>query len=120
MLILFPIEESEELNVDTNSEGPVELEWDVDFDDKAADEDGQMKNFLMKSILFSTLLMPFLFSAQESTYVSIVDTNLYLHESERNYLGINLSPMVAGLLNNLNDHDIKNLRYIKEILEILI
>ena len=39
-------EESEELNVDTNSEGPVELEWDVDFDnDKAADEDGQMKIF---------------------------------------------------------------------------
>ena len=40
------IEESEELNVDTNSEGPVELEWDVDIDnDKAADEDGQMKIF---------------------------------------------------------------------------
>ena len=39
-------EESEELNVDTNSEGPVELEWDVDIDnDKAADEDGQMKIF---------------------------------------------------------------------------
>ena len=38
------IEESEELNVDTNSEGPVELEWDVD-NDKAADEDGQMKIF---------------------------------------------------------------------------
>ena len=37
-------EESEELNVDTNSEGPVELEWDVD-NDKAADEDGQMKIF---------------------------------------------------------------------------
>ena len=39
-------EESAELNVDTNSEGPVELEWDVDIDnDKAADEDGQMKIF---------------------------------------------------------------------------
>ena len=39
-------EESEVLNVDTNSEGPVELEWDVDIDnDKAADEDGQMKIF---------------------------------------------------------------------------
>ena len=39
-------EESEELNVDTNSEGPVELEWDLDIDnDKAADEDGQMKIF---------------------------------------------------------------------------
>ncbi len=39
-------EESEELNVDTNSEGPVELEWDIDIDnDKAADEDGQMKIF---------------------------------------------------------------------------
>ena len=37
-------EKSEELNVDTNSEGPVELEWDVD-NDKAADEDGQMKIF---------------------------------------------------------------------------
>ena len=37
-------EESEELNVDTNSEAPVELEWDVD-NDKAADEDGQMKIF---------------------------------------------------------------------------
>ncbi len=61
----------------------------------------------MKSILFFILLMPFLFSAQDTTYVSIVDTNLYLHESERNYLGINLSPMVAGLLTNLNDHDIK-------------
>ena len=39
-------EESEVLNVDTNSEGPVELEWDADIDnDKAADEDGQMKIF---------------------------------------------------------------------------
>ena len=39
-------EESEILNVDTNSEGPVELEWDVDIDnDQAADEDGQMKIF---------------------------------------------------------------------------
>ena len=61
----------------------------------------------MKSILFFLLSMPFLLSAQDTTYVSIADTNLYLHESERNYLGINLSPMVAGLLTNLNDHDIK-------------
>ena len=39
-------EESQALNVDTNTEGPVELEWDVNFDkDKDADEDGQMKIF---------------------------------------------------------------------------
>ena len=41
-------EESQALNVDTNTEGPVELEWDVNFDkDKDADKDadGQMKIF---------------------------------------------------------------------------
>ena len=44
----IPKEESKDLNVDTNSEGPVELEWDVDIsseEDKGADEDGQMKIF---------------------------------------------------------------------------
>ena len=39
-------EESQALNVDTNTEGPVELEWDVNFEkDKDEDEDGQMKIF---------------------------------------------------------------------------
>ena len=61
----------------------------------------------MKYIFLSTLLFPLILSSQDTTYVSIVDTNLYLHESERNYIGINLSPMVAGLLTNQNDHDIK-------------
>jgi len=49
---LIPKEKSGELNVDTNSEGAVELEWDVDIktendndDDNDADEDGQMKIF---------------------------------------------------------------------------
>ena len=44
----IPKEESKDLNVDTNSEGPLELEWDVDIsseEDKGADEDGQMKIF---------------------------------------------------------------------------
>ena len=40
----------------------------------------------MKYIFFFPLLFPFLLSSQDTTYVSIVDTNLYLHESERNYL----------------------------------
>ena len=54
-LIIQPVietinkEKSEELNVDTNSEGPVELEWNVEIntenDDKEADDDGQMKIF---------------------------------------------------------------------------
>ena len=61
----------------------------------------------MKYIFLSTLLFPLILSSQGTTYVSVVDTNLYLHESERNYIGINLSPMVAGLLTNQNDHDIK-------------
>jgi topoisomerase IV subunit A len=49
---LIPKEKSGELKVDTNSEGAVELEWDVDIktendndDDNDADEDGQMKIF---------------------------------------------------------------------------
>ena len=61
----------------------------------------------MKYIFLSTLLFPLILSSQDSTYVSVVDTNLHTHESERNYIGINLSPMVAGLLTNQNDHDIK-------------
>ena len=61
----------------------------------------------MKYILFLSLIIPFLTTAQDSTYVVIEDTNVYLHESERNYLGINLSPMVAGLLTNQNEHNIK-------------
>ena len=61
----------------------------------------------MKYIFLSTFLFPLILSSQDTTYVSFVDTNLYLHESERNYIGINLSPIVAGLLTNQNDHDIK-------------
>ena len=59
----------------------------------------------MKYILFLSLIIPFLITAQDTTYVVIEDTNVYLHESERNYLGINLSPMVAGLLTNQNEHN---------------
>ena len=59
-----------------------------------------MKIFLMKSILFFPLLILIIFS-QDTSYVIIKNDSLnLLHESERNYIGINLSPMVAGLLTN--------------------
>jgi hypothetical protein len=62
----------------------------------------------MKYILFISLFNPFLLSAQDSSYVPIAqDSNLNIHESERNYLGINLSPMLSGILSNQNEYDIK-------------
>ena len=40
------LEEKENINLDTNSETSIELEWDVkDEDNKESDEDGQMKIF---------------------------------------------------------------------------
>ena len=62
----------------------------------------------MKKFLLVFLCIPLIFSAQDSSYVSEkTDSISYFHESERNYLGLNLSPMVAGLVTNQDEHNIK-------------
>ena len=62
----------------------------------------------MKNFLLFTLLTPVIIFSQDTSYVVIKNDSLnLLHESERNYIGINLSPMIAGLLTNQTSHNIK-------------
>ena len=62
----------------------------------------------MRKFLLLTLLTPVIIFSQDTSYVIIKNDSLnLLHESERNYIGINLSPMVAGLLTNQTSHNIK-------------
>ena len=62
----------------------------------------------MKNFLFFIFLFPAIIFSQDSSYViNEHDSINYFHESERNYIGLNLSPMVAGLLTNQTSHNIK-------------
>ena len=62
----------------------------------------------MKNFLFFIFLFPAIIFSQDSSYViNEHDSINYFHESERNYIGLNLSPMVAGLLTNQTHHNIK-------------